>query len=72
MSYIEIDHGYQMITESGLANRFESPTAQALFVDVYKDRTEIGRINMAADKHDIYTGGQWSANWRPRTRVRAP
>ncbi len=42
MSYIEIDHGYQMITESGLANRFESPTAQALFVDVYKDRTEIG------------------------------
>ncbi|MDP8017698.1 metallophosphoesterase [Prescottella equi] len=65
MSYIEIDHGYQMITESGLANRFESPTAQALFVDVYKDRTEIGRINMAADKHDIYTGGQWSANWQP-------
>ena len=65
MSYIEIDHGYQMVTESGLANRFESPTAQALFVEVYQDRTEISRINMAADKHDIYAGGAWSANWQP-------
>jgi len=65
MSYIEIDHGYQMVTESGLANRFESPTAQALFVEVYQDRTEINRINMAADKHDIYAGGAWSANWQP-------
>ncbi|MGY3680590.1 chitobiase/beta-hexosaminidase C-terminal domain-containing protein [Streptomyces sp. TE33382] len=65
MSYIEIDHGYQMVTDEGLANRFESPTAQALFVEVYKDRTEMARVNMAADKHDIYTGGQWSANWQP-------
>lgn len=65
MSYIEIDHGYQMVTDEGLANRFESPTAQALFVEVYKNRTEIARVNMAADKHDIYTGGQWSANWQP-------
>ncbi|MFB6987059.1 chitobiase/beta-hexosaminidase C-terminal domain-containing protein [Streptomyces sp. NPDC056304] len=65
MSYVEIDHGYQMVTEDGLANRFESPTAQALFVEVYKDRTEIARVNMAADKHDIYTGGQWSASWQP-------
>ncbi|WP_406487907.1 chitobiase/beta-hexosaminidase C-terminal domain-containing protein [Streptomyces sp. NBC_01650] len=65
MSYIEVDHGYQMVTDDGLADRFESPTAQALFVEVYKDRTEIARVNMAADKHDIYTGGQWSANWQP-------
>lgn len=65
MSYVEIDHGYQMVTENGLADRFETPTAQALFVEVYKDRTEIDRINMAADRHDIYTGGQWSASWQP-------
>lgn len=65
MSYVEVDHGYQMVTENGLADRFETPTAQALFVEVYKDRTEIDRINMAADRHDIYTGGQWSASWQP-------
>ncbi|MFF0744603.1 metallophosphoesterase [Streptomyces sp. NPDC004111] len=65
MSYVEMDHGYQAITENGLANRFESPTAQALFVEVYQDRTEIARVNMAADKHDIYTGGKWSAAWQP-------
>ncbi|MFJ4879087.1 metallophosphoesterase [Streptomyces sp. NPDC088745] len=65
MSYVEMDHGYQAVTEEGLANRFESPTSQALFVEVYKDRTEIARVNMAADKHDIYTGGKWSADWQP-------
>ncbi|QBJ98757.1 phosphoesterase [Rhodococcus sp. ABRD24] len=65
MSYIEFDRGYQMVTETGLANRFESPTSQALFVEVYQDRVEIGRVNMAADKHDIYTGGQWSSDWQP-------
>ncbi|MFJ2770839.1 metallophosphoesterase [Streptomyces sp. NPDC087300] len=65
MSYVEMDHGYQAVTEKGLADRFEAPTAQALFVEVYRDRTEIARVNMAADKHDIYTGGQWSANWQP-------
>ncbi|CAM3127538.1 metallophosphoesterase [Prescottella defluvii] len=65
MSYIEFDRGYQMVTETGLADRFESPTSQALFVEVYQDRAEISRINMAADHHDIYAGGQWSANWQP-------
>ena len=65
MSYVEVDHGYQAVTETGLANRFETPTAQALFVEVYKDRTEIARVNMAADKHDIYTDGKWSASWQP-------
>jgi predicted phosphodiesterase len=65
MSYVEMDHGYQAVTEEGLANRFESPTSQALFVEVYKDRTEIARVNMAADRHDIYTGGTWSSDWQP-------
>ncbi|ATL32879.1 chitobiase/beta-hexosaminidase C-terminal domain-containing protein [Streptomyces formicae] len=65
MSYVEMDHGYQAVTETGLADRFEAPTAQALFVEVYRDRTEIARVNMAADKHDIYTDGKWSANWQP-------
>ncbi|WP_170312849.1 metallophosphoesterase [Prescottella subtropica] len=65
MSYIEFDKGFQMVTETGLANRFEAPTAQALFVEVYAGRTEISRVNMAADRHDIYTGGQWSASWQP-------
>ncbi|WP_405695008.1 hypothetical protein [Streptomyces sp. NBC_01185] len=48
-----------------LTNRFEATTAQALFVEVYKDRTEIARVNMTADKHDIYQGGVWSANPLP-------
>ncbi|MFI7290509.1 chitobiase/beta-hexosaminidase C-terminal domain-containing protein [Streptomyces anulatus] len=65
MSYVEVDHGYQTITETGLSNRFEATTAQALFIEVYKDRTEIARVNMNADKHDIYQGGQWSANPNP-------
>ncbi|WP_193433113.1 chitobiase/beta-hexosaminidase C-terminal domain-containing protein [Streptomyces luteocolor] len=65
MSYVEMDHGYQAVTETGLADRFEAPTAQALFVEVYRDRTQIARVNMAADKHDIYTDGTWSANWQP-------
>ncbi|MFB4427001.1 chitobiase/beta-hexosaminidase C-terminal domain-containing protein [Streptomyces sp. QL37] len=65
MSYVEVDHGYQTVTDTGLANRFEATTAQALFVEVYKDRTEIARVNMAADKHDIYQGGVWSANPLP-------
>ncbi|MGW4481984.1 metallophosphoesterase [Rhodococcus triatomae] len=65
MSYIEFDRGYQMITETGLANRFEAPTVQALFVDVYANRTEISRVNMTADRNDIYAGGQWSVEWQP-------
>lgn len=65
-SYIEIDHGYQMLTAEGqLANRFETPTAQAVAVEVYPGRTVINRINFNADLHDIYTDGKWSANWQP-------
>ncbi|MFJ6658386.1 chitobiase/beta-hexosaminidase C-terminal domain-containing protein [Streptomyces sp. NPDC091377] len=65
MSYVEVEHGYQAITDKGLADRFEATTAQALFIEVYQDRTEIARVNMNADKHDIYEGGQWSANPQP-------
>ncbi|WP_185844397.1 hypothetical protein [Nonomuraea sp. WAC 01424] len=65
-SYIEIDHGYQMLDAEGrLADRFETPTAQGLAVEVYPGRTVINRINLNADLHDIYTGGKWSANWKP-------
>ncbi|MGW6240594.1 hypothetical protein [Streptomyces sp. NPDC055094] len=72
MSYVEVDHGYQAITDTGLADRFEATTAQALFIEVYKDRTEIARVNMNADKHDIYRGGTWSAIRGRRTPARAP
>lgn len=65
MSYVEMDHGYSQATETGLADRFEATSAQALFIEVYKDRTEIARVNMAADAHDIKPGGVWSANWQP-------
>lgn len=65
-SYIEIDHGYQMIDATGaLANRFETPTAQAVAVEVYEGRTVIKRVNLNADWHDIYTDGKWSANFKP-------
>ncbi|MUN35689.1 chitobiase/beta-hexosaminidase C-terminal domain-containing protein [Actinomadura litoris] len=65
-SYIEFDHGYQMLDAEGkLAGRFETPTAQGLAVEIYRGRTVINRINLNADLHDIYTGGKWSANWKP-------
>ncbi|MEU5864374.1 chitobiase/beta-hexosaminidase C-terminal domain-containing protein [Nonomuraea sp. NPDC047529] len=65
-SYIEIDHGYQMLDAEGrLANRFETPAAQGLAVEIYPGRTVINRINLNADLHDMYTGGKWSANWKP-------
>lgn len=65
-SYIEIDHGYQMLDAEGqLANRFETPTAQGVAVEVYPGRTVINRINFSADLRDIYTDGKWSANWQP-------
>lgn len=65
-SYIEIDRGYQMIDGNGeLANRFETPTSQALAVEVFEGRTVIKRVNLNADWHDIYTDGKWSANFKP-------
>ncbi|PQZ94674.1 phosphoesterase [Arthrobacter sp. MYb227] len=65
-SYIEIDHGYQMLDAAGeLANRFETPTAQGVAVEVYEGRTVIKRVNLNADWHDIYTNGTWSANFKP-------
>lgn len=65
-SYIEIDHGYQMIDSNGqLADRFETPTAQAVAVEVFEGKTVIKRVNLNADWHDIYTDGKWSANFKP-------
>ena len=65
-SYIEIDHGYQMIDGTGeLVSRFETPTSQALAVEVFEGRTVIKRVNLNADWHDIYTDGKWSANFKP-------
>lgn len=48
-----------------LANRFETPTAQGVAVEVYQGRTVIKRVNLNADWHDIYTNGKWSANFKP-------
>lgn len=65
-SYIEIDHGYKMIDATGeLANRFETPTSQAVAVEVYKGRTVVKRVNLNADWHDVYTDGKWSVNFKP-------
>ncbi|MGM7722993.1 chitobiase/beta-hexosaminidase C-terminal domain-containing protein [Metabacillus sp. Hm71] len=65
MSYIESDHGYQSVTETGLAGRFEFPVSQALFIEVYKDRVEVDRVSLNADYGDIYAGGKWSASPQP-------
>ncbi|GHH99659.1 chitobiase/beta-hexosaminidase C-terminal domain-containing protein [Neobacillus kokaensis] len=65
MSYIESDHGYQSVTEAGLAGRFEFPVSQALFIEVYKNRVEVDRVSLNADPGDIYAGGKWSAEPQP-------
>jgi predicted MPP superfamily phosphohydrolase len=65
MSYIESDHGYQSVTEAGLAGRFEFPVSQALFIEVYKNRVEVERVSLNADQGDIYEGGKWSAEPLP-------
>lgn len=65
MSYIESDHGYQAVTEAGLAGRFEFPVSQALFIEVYKNRVEVERVALNADPGDVYEGGKWSAEPKP-------
>lgn len=65
MSYIESEHGYQSVTEEGLAGRFEFPVSQALFIEVYKNRVEVERVSLNADHGDIYAGGKWSAEPQP-------
>ena len=55
-----------MIDATGeLANRFETPTSQAVAVEVYKGRTVVKRVNLNADWHDVYTDGNWSVNFKP-------
>ncbi|MFL9655092.1 hypothetical protein ACJ7VE_15400 [Streptomyces sp. PB17] len=45
--------------------RLHVPSGPGLGMRLDPDRTEIARINMNADKHDIRQGGHWSANPNP-------
>ncbi len=49
MSYTETPHDAYQIYGNALWDEFTIPTAQALYVEVYADRTEIDRINFAAE-----------------------
>lgn len=59
MSYTETPHDAYQIYGDALWDEFTIPTAQALYVEVYADRTEIDRINFAADDDRTYTNGAW-------------
>ncbi|MFB8189092.1 chitobiase/beta-hexosaminidase C-terminal domain-containing protein [Microbacterium sp. NPDC055988] len=61
MSYTETPHDAYQIYGNALWDEFTIPTAQALYVEVYADRTEIDRINFAADEDRTYTNGAWGA-----------
>lgn len=59
MSYTETPHDAYQIYGDALWGEFTIPTAQALYVEVYSDRTEIDRINFAAEDERTYTNGAW-------------
>lgn len=59
MSYTETRHDAYQIYGDALWDEFTIPTAQALYVEVYADRTEIDRINFAAEDERTYTNGAW-------------
>lgn len=59
MSYTETPHDAYQIYGDALWDEFTIPTAQALYVEVYSDRTEIDRINFAAEDERTYTNGAW-------------
>lgn len=60
MSYIETEHGNSAVTEEGLVDgRFEFPVSQSQFIEVYKDRVEIERVEYNGDQGSIYIGGKW-------------
>ncbi|WKT90709.1 chitobiase/beta-hexosaminidase C-terminal domain-containing protein [Microbacterium maritypicum] len=59
MSYTETPHDAYQIYGDALWDEFTIPTAQALYVEVYADRTEIDRINFAAEDERTYTNGAW-------------
>lgn len=61
MSYTETPHDAYQIYGDALWDEFTIPTAQALYVEVYADRTEIDRINFAAEDDRTYTNGTWGA-----------
>lgn len=59
MSYTETARNiYQMYPE-GLVEDYTIATAQGLYVEVYADRTEIDRINFAADPARTSVDGVW-------------
>lgn len=59
MSYTETPHDAYQIYGEALWDEFTIPTAQAHYVEVYSDRTEIDRINFAAEDERTYTNGAW-------------
>lgn len=59
MSYTEVPHDAYQIYGDALWEEFTIPTAQALYVEVYDDRTEIDRVNFAAEDERTYTDGAW-------------
>ncbi len=59
MSYTETRHDAYQIYGDALWDEFTIPTAQAHYVEVYSDRTEIDRINFAAEDERTYTNGAW-------------
>lgn len=59
MSYTETPHDAYQIYGDALWGEFTIPTAQAHYVEVYSDRTEIDRINFAAEDERTYTNGAW-------------
>ncbi|MDR2999299.1 MAG: chitobiase/beta-hexosaminidase C-terminal domain-containing protein [Microbacterium sp.] len=59
MSYTETPHDAYQVYGDALWDEYTIPTAQALHVEVYGDRTEIERINFAAENERTYTNGKW-------------
>ena len=61
MSYGETPHDAYQIDGDALFDEFTIPSAQALYVEVYADRTEIDRVNFAAEDERTIVDGTWGA-----------
>lgn len=60
MSYTETPHDAYQIAGDALKEEFTIPTAQSLYVELYPDRTEIDRVNYAAENERTYSAdGEW-------------
>ncbi|KQM82207.1 hypothetical protein ASE68_01940 [Agromyces sp. Leaf222] len=59
MSYTEIPHDAYQVFGNALWEEATIATAQSLYVEVYADRTEIDRVNYAAENERTYTNAQW-------------